>query len=117
MNTNDRPVFQGEIWLADLNPSVGREQSVSRPVVIVSGNMLNKHMPLVFAIPLTTKIKYYKGNPILLPGRENGLSRKSEIMVFQLRSISQNRLKQRIGRVKQGEIDRMIHTLNDLLTY
>jgi len=117
MNRNDRPVFQGDIWLADLNPSVGREQSGFRPVVIVSGNMLNNYMPLVFAVPLTTKIKYYKGNPILLPSQENGLSKKSEILVFQIRSISKNRLKERTGKVKQVEIDRMIRTLNDLLTY
>ncbi len=117
MKRNDRPVLQGDIWLADLNPSVGREQSGSRPVVVVSGNMLNTHMPLVFAAPLTTKIKYYKGNRILEPNPVNGLSGKSEILVFQLRSISQNRLKERIGRVTQDDIDRMIHTLNDLLTY
>ncbi len=117
MNRNDRLVLQGEIWLADLNPSVGREQSGLRPVVIVSGNMLNKHMPLVFAVPLTTRIKYYKGNPILLPSHENGLSKKSEILVFQVRSISKNRLKERTGKVKRAEIDRMIRTLNDLLTY
>lgn len=117
MSKSKPTVFQGEIWLADLNPSVGREQSGLRFVVIISGNMLNKHMPLVFAVPLTTKVKYYNGNPILIPNEENGLTKKSEILVFQIRTISQHRLEKRIGTVKQLEIDQIIHTLNDLFTY
>jgi mRNA interferase MazF len=117
MSKSKPTVFQGEIWLADLNPSVGREQSGLRPVVIVSGNMLNKHMPLVFAVPLTTKVRNYKGNPVMMPNEENGLTKESEILVFQIRTISQQSLEKRIGKVKQLEVDQIIHTLNDLLTY
>jgi mRNA interferase MazF len=48
---------QGEIWYANLNPSKGSEQAGFRPVVIVSGNLLNEHLPVVIVMPLTTKIK------------------------------------------------------------
>ena len=117
MSKSNHTVLQGEIWLANLNPLIGREQSGLRPVVIVSGNMLNKHMPLVFAVPLTTKVNNYKGNPVLVPDEGNGLTKESEILVFQIRTISQHRLEKRIGKVNQHEVDQIIHTLNDLLTY
>ncbi|WP_205623551.1 type II toxin-antitoxin system PemK/MazF family toxin [Anditalea andensis] len=34
---------QGETWYANLNPTIGSEQEELRPVVIISGNLLNKH--------------------------------------------------------------------------
>ena len=52
---------QREIWMADLNPTKGSEQAGIRPVVILSGNALNDHMPVVIVAPLSTKIKNYKG--------------------------------------------------------
>ena len=79
---------QGEIWSANLNPSRGSEQARFRPVVIVSGNLLNQHLPVVIVMPLTTKIKKYKGNPILQPTKLNGLKNESEMLVFQIRSVS-----------------------------
>ena len=68
---------QGEIWYADLNPSKGREQSGLRPVVVVSGNLLNEHLSVVIVMPLTTKIKNYKGNPVITPNKSNGLKTES----------------------------------------
>jgi mRNA interferase MazF len=57
---------QGEIWYADLNPSKGSEpacrtggQAGLRPVVIMSGNLLNTHLNVVIVAPLTTKVKNY----------------------------------------------------------
>ncbi|MCB9310089.1 MAG: type II toxin-antitoxin system PemK/MazF family toxin [Lewinellaceae bacterium] len=38
---------KGEIWMADLNPILGTEQSGHRPVVIISGNAMNSHFDMV----------------------------------------------------------------------
>jgi mRNA interferase MazF len=108
---------QCEIWQADLNPTKGSEQAGLRPVVIISGNMLNMHLPVVIAAPLTTRIKNYKGNPILIPSATNGLTHESELLVFQVRSISKNRLVKRIGKIEQAELDLAIRTLNDILKF
>ena len=77
---------QGDIWYADLNPTKGSEQSGLRPVVIVSGNLLNEHLGVVIVVPLTTKVKGYKGNPVLKPSKESGLKNESEMLVFHIRS-------------------------------
>ena len=108
---------QGEIWHADLNPPKGSEQAGSRPVVILSGNLLNQHLPVVIAVPLTTKVKNYKGNPILKPSKTNGLKSESEMLVFHIRSISKDRLKKRQGNIEAAELAQAVKTLNDILKY
>lgn len=108
---------QGEIWYADLNPVKGSEQAGFRPVVILSGNLLNTHLPVVIVAPLTTRVKNYKGNPILDPTKENGLKSKSELLVFHIRSMSKDRLIKRAGTIEKGELTQAVNTLNDLLAY
>ncbi len=107
---------QGEIWYADLNPSKGSEQAGFRPVVIISGNLLNKHLKVVITIPLTSKIKNYQGNPILNPDTTNNLMEISEMMVFHIRSISKERLIEKIGKISDKELQMALATLKDIIT-
>ena len=108
---------QGEIWFVDLNPTKGSEQAGQRPVVVISGNLLNEHLTVVIVVPLTTKIKNYKGNPILNPNKTNGLKTESEMLVFHVRSVSKDRLVKKIGSIEKEELNRAIKTLNDVLKY
>lgn len=86
-------------------------------MLVISGNMLNQHLPIAIVAPLTTKIKNYKGNPVLTPDKVNGLKHKSEVLVFHVRSISKDRLQKKIGQVDKSTMAYAIKTLNDLLTY
>ncbi len=113
----DNVVRQGDIWLANLNPAQGSEQSGFRPVIILSGNMLNTIMPVVFTAPLTTRIKRFKGNPVIQPDQGNGLTQTSELLVFHFRSMSKERLTEKIGTVRKEVLNIAVHTLNDLLKY
>jgi mRNA interferase MazF len=76
---------------------------------------MNQHLPIVIAALLTTKIKNYKGNPILTPKPINGL--KSELLIFHVRSISKDRLVEKAGNIDTTELAQAIKTLNDILTY
>jgi mRNA interferase MazF len=78
---------------------------------------MNQHLPIVIAAPLTTKIKNYKGNPILTPKPINGLKQKSELLIFHVRSISKDRLVEKAGNIDKTELAQAIKTLNDILTY
>lgn len=108
---------QGEIWNANLNPTEGSEQAGFRPVVIISGNLANTYAPVVLCCPLTTKLKRYKGNPILEPNALNGLKSISEIMVIHLRSLSKSRLKEKMGEIPPAVILELKKTINELLNY
>jgi mRNA interferase MazF len=108
---------QGEIWYVDLNPTKGSEQAGLRPVVIVSGNLLNEHLAVVIVVPLTMKIKNYKGNPILSPNKINGLKAESEMLIFHIRSVSKDRLVKKVGSIEKEELNHAVKTLNDILRY
>ena len=108
---------QKEIWYANLNPTKGSEQSGFRPIVIISGNMLNTYLKIVLACPLSSKIKNYKGNVVLSPNKENGLKASSEIMIFHIRSISKERLVKKIGEITEEELTELKEGLDDILRY
>ena len=108
---------QAEIWYADLNPVKGNEQAGYRPVVIISGNLLNKYLNIVIVCPLTTKIKNYKGNLVLKPTEQNGLDNTSEILTFHVRSISKDRLVRKTGKISENELEQIKSGLNEILKY
>jgi len=108
---------QNDIYEAYLDPIVGSEQGGRRPVVIISGNLINGQVSNVMICPLTTSLKYYEGNPVIEPSPSNGLKKISEIMVFQIRSISKVRLKNRIGSINKNQMVQIKETLNKLITY
>ena len=98
-------MLQGEIWFANLNPAKGSEQMGLRPILIISGNLLNTYLPIVICCPLTTQIKNYKGNVILHPNAQNGLSKISEVLTFHIRSISKERLTKKLGTTTTHNIE------------
>lgn len=108
---------QGEIWLVNLNQSRERGAEGFRPVVILSGNLLNRYLSVVIAAPLTTRIKKYKGHPILEPDKTNGLEAESELLVFQIRSISKERFEKKLGKIEESVLLQVIKTLNEILKY
>ena len=108
---------QKEIWFANLDPTKVSEQAGYRPVVILSGNLLNKYLQIVIVAPLTTKIKNYKGNPILKPNFKNGLTKISEILVFHIRSISKDSLVSKMGEIDEAEMDLATKTLNEIIKF
>src|SRR5688572_15046831 len=108
---------QGEIWYASLDPIQGSEQAGYRPVIIVSGNLMNEFAPVLICCPLSTKLKHYKGNLILEPNTTNGLKKTSEVMTIHIRSISKSRLKGKIGNISHEGVELVKQTINELLSY
>ena len=108
---------QGEIWKAELNPVKGREQAGERPVLIISGNLLNDNTEIVIVCPLTSKIKRYHGNLILDPNSENGLKKQSEVLTWQIRNIAKRRLLEKLGKISKADVNKVHKSLNDILHY
>jgi mRNA interferase MazF len=108
---------QGELWYANLSPVVGSEQAGMRPLLIISGNLLNTYLNVFICCPLTTKIKNYKGNLVLNPDNVNNLSETSEVLTFHVRSVSKSRLVKKIGNVSKEELRLVKKCLDEILTY
>ena len=108
---------QGEIWNVNLNPTKGSEQAGFRPALIISGNLMNEYMNVVIVIPLTTKVKEYKGNVVLEPSKSNGLKKRSEVLNFHVRSVAKDRLAKRLGKVTAEQVVETKNGLNEILTF
>jgi mRNA interferase MazF len=109
-----RTIRRGEIWLADLGPTRGREQSGERPVLIVSTDRFNQgRARLVVAVPFTTRDR---GLPIHVEVRppDGGLRDVSFAMCEQVRSLAVDRLgPQSFGRVPAA----VLHSVEERLRF
>jgi len=100
---------QGEIWLVNLDPTIGAEINKTRPALIISDNGLGK-LPLKVVVPITGWKEHYSMAPWMIkmePHQRNGLSKISSIDCFQIRSISQQRLVEKIGEITVDEISKV----------
>lgn len=115
--TKTLKVNQADIFLAKLDPVTGSEQAGTRPVLVISGNTLNENMPISIVCPLSSKIKNFSTCAVLKANTKNGLTTDSEVITFQVRTISKKRLVKHIGSVGQEKLDEIIHKLSYLLLY
>ena len=92
---------QYEIWMADLNPRSGTEAGKVRPVVIVQTNLINTVHPSTIVCPITTQVQPSSNilRVYLSPNKTNGLEKKSDIMVDQVRAIDNKRLIKKLGAI------------------
>jgi mRNA interferase MazF len=100
---------QGEIWLVDLDPTLGAEINKTRPALIISDNRLGK-LPLKIIVPITGWKEHYSIAPWMIkiePHKRNGLGKISSIDCFQIRSVSQRRLVEKIGEITVDEISKV----------
>lgn len=76
------------IYLADLDPTRGREIAKTRPVVVVSQDEMNRHLDTVVVCPLATKLhaRWRSRIQVTCAGR------RAEIAVDQIRTVSKERL-------------------------
>lgn len=84
---------QGEIWLINLDPTVGAEIKKNRPALIVNHDSLGK-LPLRIIVPVTEWKEKFSIAPWMIkitPNSENGLAKTSSFDCFQVRSVSQER--------------------------
>ncbi len=104
-------ILKGEIYLADLSPTIGSEISKKRPVLIVSNDINNKHSDTVSIVPKTsTTLKIYPFE-VFLPKEEGNLKNDSKVKCNQIRTIDKQRIEKKIGTIspeKVNEIERAI---------
>lgn len=108
---------QGDIYEIFLDPTLGSEQRGRRPAIILSGSGINKIMNTVIVVPLTTQLKHYNDNLILVPNATNGLKNTSEALPIHIRAIDKNRLQNKMGNIEESEIKILKKSLDKILKY
>ncbi|MDQ6756292.1 MAG: type II toxin-antitoxin system PemK/MazF family toxin [Bacteroidota bacterium] len=97
---------QSEIWLINLDPTIGAEIKKIRPSIIVNDNHLGK-LPLKIIVSLTDWKERYSiavWMVKIIPNRQNKLSKLSSADRFQIRSVSEDRFIKKIGNISLGGI-------------
>ena len=107
-------ILRGEVYWANLNPTLGHEQSGLRPVLIVSHNVFNERSGTVIAIALTSQ-RQNAGFPLTYELIKNSLPKKSWVKISQIRTLSIIRIKSRLGKVQPEELDTIIEGLNEII--
>ena len=108
---------QREIHLVKLDPVVNNEQSGIRPVVVISGDAMNEHYKFAIICPLSSVIKGYAGCLIIPSSMENGLNCDSEVLTFQIRTISAVRSIKKLGTISKEQLSEIITGLSKTLRY
>ncbi len=109
---------QNEIWLINLDPTIGAEIKKIRPAVIVNDNALGK-LPLKIIVPVTDWKDHYSIAPWMIridPSAINGLNKISSVDCFQIRSVSQQRFVRKIGILDPGIDERIKSSLPKVLS-
>ena len=102
-------VKRGEVWLARLDPTEGREIQKTRPCVIVSPPEIHNHLGIVMAAPMTTGSRPagYRV-PVKFGGKE-GL-----ILLEQIRVLDKRRLIKRSGAIDREALAALLATLREM---
>lgn len=109
---------QSEIWLINLDPTIGAEIKKTRPAIVVNDNSLGK-LPLKIIVPLTDWKERYEIAPWMVhikPDIINNLSKESAADCFQIRSISEERFIRKIGRISSENFEDIKEALSKVLT-
>ena len=107
-------ILRGDIRWADLNPVRGHEQSGHRPVLVLSHNVFNDRSGTIVAVAMTSQ-EPRAGFPLALESKAKGLKNRSWIKISQIRTLSVDRIGQRIAQSSEEELARVLDGLNEIL--
>ena len=98
-----------EVYLVNLDPTVGSEIQKTRPCLIVSPDELNHHLLTTIVAPMTIKGKPY---PTRVSCRFKG--KNGQIVLDQIRAVDRNRLVKKLGRVDAETATEVLDVLAEL---
>ena len=107
-------VLRGDIFWAELNPTIGHEQGGQRPVVILSHDVFNDRSGIVIAIAITSQ-EPRAGFPLTLEITTAKLPKRSWARIGQIRTLSVDRLGRKLGRIAPEELERIVEGLNEII--
>jgi mRNA interferase MazF len=98
-----------EIYLVNLDPTIGHKIRKIRPCVVVSPNEMNHHIRTLIVAPMTTKGQAY---PTRVPCKFKG--KRGQIVLDQLRTIDSVRLVKKLGRISQKTASDVLAVLQEM---
>ncbi len=100
---------QGEIWLVNLDPTLGAEIKKTRPAIVINDDTLGR-LPLKIIVPLTDWKDRYTVAPWMVKmkaDKQNKLIKDSSADCFQIRSVAEERCVKKIGQVDSSTMNKI----------
>lgn len=98
-----------EVYLVNLNPTIGSEIKKTRPCLVISPDVLNQHIQTVIIAPMTTKGRPY---PTRVTCKFQG--KQGQIILDQIRTVDQSRLVTRLGKLDAKTQVEVLRVLGEL---
>jgi len=108
---------KGEIWVINLDPTIGAEIRKTRPAVIVNENTIGI-LPLRVIVPFTDWKDRYAIAPWMVkvePFEANGLAKTSAVDSFQIRSISTERFVSQLGTINLNKLEEILNAIQAVI--
>lgn len=97
-------VKRGDVWLVNLDPTIGHEIKKSRPAVIIQNDYGNKYSPITIIAPITSQ-KIFEVYPFeVFLKKSMALKKDSKTLLNQIRAIDKRRLVKRLGSIDESEL-------------
>jgi mRNA interferase MazF len=98
-----------DVFLVNLDPTIGSEIQKTRPCVVVSPDEMNRYIATVIIAPMTTKGRAYPTRVMCQFQGKDG-----QIVLDQLRTVDKTRLVKRLGQLNQVEQQTVLDTLAEM---
>jgi len=95
-----------DVYLVNLDPTLGSEIQKTRPCLVVSPNEMNRHIRTVIVAPMSTKGRAY---PTRVPCRFQ--KRTGQVVLDQIRTVDKRRLVRRLGKVDSKTVTKILEVL------
>jgi len=106
----------GDLYWVEFPARGGHAQAGRRPAIVVQSAAATAKLPTVLLVPLTTQLDAlrFPGTALVETTAENGLTRPSVALVFQLTAVDRLFMGQKLGTLSQSAIESVWLTLDDI---
>lgn len=98
-----------EVYLVNLDPTVGSEIQKTRPCLIISPDEMNRFIRTVIVAPMTTKGRSY---PTRVDCSFEG--KDGQVILDQIRTVDKVRLVKKLGSIDSDTQERVLAALGEL---
>jgi mRNA interferase MazF len=108
----DMVVRRFEVWLVNLDPTLGKEIKKTRPCLIISPDEANKYLDTIICAPMTTTLRNYPTRVHCRFQKKSG-----QVALDQIRALDKIRLVKKLGTLNEPVCKRICETLLEYFTF